>query len=127
MSRKEILKKVTGTKHLKSKFNQDSDIILRDFLALERTTLANERTLFSYLRSGVYLVVAGFAFLKLKNYVDLDWLSYILFALSLFMFIFGFVRFLIVKRKLEVYYNNMEQKDASKKESKKDKTQESEM
>lgn len=127
MSRKEILKKVTGTKHLKSKFNQDSDIILRDFLALERTTLANERTLFSYLRSGVYLVVAGFAFLELKNYVDLDWLSYILFALSLFMFIFGFVRFLIVKRKLEVYYNNMEQKDASKKESKKDKTQESEM
>lgn len=128
MSKREKLKQITGTKHLKSAFNKKDDIILRDFLALERTTLANERTLFAYLRSGVYMVIAGFAFLELKEYIDLDWLSYVLFGISLFLFVFGFIRFFIVKNKLDVYYNDMEiENDMSKeeeKDSKTDKTQE---
>lgn len=109
MSKKEKLKKITGTKHLKSKYINKEDIILRDFLALERTTLANERTLFAYLRAGIYMVIAGFAFLELEDFLDLVWLSYILFSISLFLFIFGFVRFFIMKNKLNVYYNDMEQ------------------
>ncbi|MDH5381747.1 MAG: DUF202 domain-containing protein, partial [Cyclobacteriaceae bacterium] len=39
------------------------EIILRDFLALERTTLANERTLFAYIRTSLYLILAGIAFI----------------------------------------------------------------
>lgn len=35
-----------------SKFDTD-DLILRDQLAIDRTLLANERTLLAYLRSGV--------------------------------------------------------------------------
>ncbi|WP_044398521.1 DUF202 domain-containing protein [Lacinutrix sp. Hel_I_90] len=122
MSKKEILKKVTGTKHLKSSFKKREAIILRDYLALERTTLANERTLFAYLRSGIYMVIAGFAFLELKQFMDLEWLSYILFFFSLILFVFGTTRFIILKRKLEVYYNNMENENE---ESKKDKILES--
>jgi putative membrane protein len=40
------------------RFDSD-DLILRDELAIDRTLLANERTLFSYLRSGVALLIAG--------------------------------------------------------------------
>lgn len=36
-----------------------SQLILRDFLALDRTHLANERTLLSYFRSGLTMVIAG--------------------------------------------------------------------
>jgi putative membrane protein len=122
MSKKEMLKKVTGTKHLKSSFKKREQIILRDYLALERTSLANERTLFSYLRSGIYMVIAGFAFLQLKQFMNLEWLSYILFFFSLILFILGITRFIILKRKLEVYYNNMENENE---ESKKDKILES--
>jgi putative membrane protein len=118
MSKKETLKKITGTKHLKSKYENKSDIILRDFLALERTTLANERTLFAYLRAGIYMVIAGIAFLELEEFIDLVWLSYILFTISFFLFLFGFIRFFILKNKLDVYYNDMEHENLKKQESK---------
>jgi putative membrane protein len=125
MSKKETLKKITGTKHLKSKYNNKNDIILRDFLALERTTLANERTLFAYLRAGIYMVIAGFAFLELQDFIDLVWLSYILFIISFFLFVFGFVRFFILKNKLDVYYNDMERENKDESHNiKKDKSQE---
>src|SRR3954469_10754632 len=35
------------------------ELILRDHLALDRTRLANERTLLAYLRTALMLVVAG--------------------------------------------------------------------
>jgi putative membrane protein len=118
MSKKETLKKITGTKHLKSKYENKNDIILRDFLALERTTLANERTLFAYLRAGIYMVIAGFAFVELEDFIDLVWLSYILFSISFFLFVFGFVRFFILKNKLDVYYNDMERENKNDKSQK---------
>lgn len=126
MSKKETLKKITGTKHLKSQFQKKDEIILRDFLALERTTLANERTLFAYLRAGIYMVIAGFAFLELEEFIDLVWLSYILFGISVFLFVFGFTRFFIMKNKLDVYYNDMEHENSQSTvgQSKKDKSQE---
>lgn len=34
-------------------------LLLRDELAIDRTSLANERTLLAYLRSGIALVIAG--------------------------------------------------------------------
>jgi len=37
----------------------DTQLILRDELAIDRTLLANERTLLAYLRSGVALFIAG--------------------------------------------------------------------
>jgi putative membrane protein len=37
----------------------DTDLILRDELAIDRTLLANERTLLAYLRAAVSLVIAG--------------------------------------------------------------------
>ncbi|HKB60739.1 MAG TPA: DUF202 domain-containing protein [Gallionellaceae bacterium] len=44
--------------NLYSKFDT-AELILRDHLAIDRTLLANERTLLSYLRSGVALFIAG--------------------------------------------------------------------
>lgn len=40
-------------------FENNEKLILRDHLALERTKLANERTLFSYIRTSLYLLTAG--------------------------------------------------------------------
>ncbi len=38
---------------------ENTELILRDELAIDRTLLANERTLLAYLRSGVALIIAG--------------------------------------------------------------------
>ena len=40
-------------------FENDKELILRDHLALERTKLANERTLFAYIRMALYLLTVG--------------------------------------------------------------------
>ncbi|MFH0921823.1 MAG: DUF202 domain-containing protein [Fibrobacterota bacterium] len=37
----------------------NTELILRDELAIDRTLLANERTLMAYLRSSVSLLIAG--------------------------------------------------------------------
>lgn len=37
------------------KFDNDKVLILRDHLALERTKLANVRTLFAFIRTSLYL------------------------------------------------------------------------
>lgn len=52
-----------------SKFD-NSDLILRDELAVDRTLLANERTLLAYLRLGIALVIAG---LSIMEFARADW------------------------------------------------------
>jgi len=44
---------------------QTRPLILRDVLAIDRTRLANERTLLSWLRTAVVMLVAGITLLKL--------------------------------------------------------------
>ena len=52
-----------------SKFN-NTDRILRDELAIDRTILSNERTLLAYLRSGVALVIAG---VSIMHFAEMLW------------------------------------------------------
>jgi len=46
------------------------DLILRDELAVDRTLLANERTLMTYLRFGVGLLIAGVSIIQFSTQ---DW------------------------------------------------------
>jgi putative membrane protein len=48
-----------------SELSNNEDLILRDHLALDRTRLANERTLLAYIRTAFMLVIAGATALKL--------------------------------------------------------------
>jgi inner membrane protein YidH len=44
-----------------------NDLILRDELAVDRTLLANERTLMTYLRFGVALLIAGVSIIQFST------------------------------------------------------------
>jgi putative membrane protein len=44
------------------------EMILRDWLALDRTSLANKRTFLSYTRTSIALVAIGLAFIKLIHH-----------------------------------------------------------
>jgi putative membrane protein len=46
---------------------ESAKLILRDELAIDRTLLANERTLMAYLRSGVALGIAGASILHFSD------------------------------------------------------------
>tara|TARA_B100000678_G_C18212304_1_gene503914 strand:+ start:249 stop:632 length:384 start_codon:yes stop_codon:yes gene_type:complete len=108
---KKIIKK--GFSRLRSTrivrpFETKENIILRDFLALERTTLANERTLFAYIRTSLYLILGGIALLQLEKFNHLIWLGYISFGISVVLIIYGVVRYVVLKRKLQKFYNTID-------------------
>lgn len=93
---------------LVANFRNREKIILRDFLALERTSLANERTLFSYIRVSLYLVLAGIAFLKLEQFSSLFWAAYLAFGLSVVLMFFGLIRYRVLRKRLRQFYDSID-------------------
>lgn len=89
-------------------FDNKDEIILRDYLAMERTTLANERTLLSYIRSSLYLLVGGIALLKLENFENLHLLGYLSLILTVCFVVIGLYRYQKLKSRLKVYYEEIE-------------------
>lgn len=80
--------------------------ILRDYLAYDRTVMANERSLLAFVRTGLTSVVTGLAFLEL---VDAEWASYAgwaLVAVGPLFVVYGVHRFWYFKRR---YGREMEQ------------------
>lgn len=86
-----------------NKFENDKELILRDYLALERTRLANERTLFSYIRTSLYLLTAGIGIFQIESISRLDGLAWVCVVAGILLFILGFIRFWLMKKHLESY------------------------
>lgn len=76
-------------------------MILRDYLALERTRLANERTLFSYIRTSLYLLTAGIGVLQIDSISSLDWLAWICIISGFVLFFIGIFRFWKIRKELD--------------------------
>ncbi|MEH6657073.1 DUF202 domain-containing protein [Leeuwenhoekiella marinoflava] len=82
-------------------YQPKEEIILRDHLAMERTKLANERTLLSYIRASLYLLLGGIGLLGLKDFQDLRILGYVSLSFSIILLIVGIYRFTQLKRHLK--------------------------
>jgi putative membrane protein len=85
-------------------FENKEEIILRDYLALERTRLANERTLLSYIRGAIYLLLGGITFLQLEDFKDKLWIGLVSLILSMVLMLIGIIRFYQLKHSLESKY-----------------------
>jgi len=85
-------------------FHNKEEIILRDYLSLERTKLANERTLLSYIRTSLYLFLGGIAFLQIQGFNNIYWLGYLSIFFSLLFLVIGIFRFIQLKKRLKIYY-----------------------
>ena len=81
-----------------SHFKLKEEIKLNDYLALERTRLANERTLFSYIRTALYLTLGGIAFLQMQDFKNIKWLAPICFVLSIVILVTGIFNYKLMKR-----------------------------
>ena len=71
-------------------FENDKELILRDHLALERTKLANERTLFAYIRMALYLLTVGIGIFQIESISRLDGLAWGCIIAGIFLFFLGF-------------------------------------
>lgn len=82
---------------------------LSDELSIERTKLANDRTLLSFTRTSLYFSVAGLTITSLTSFT-LDWLVAILFFVAAaIVFFTGLTRYLNLRRKLKTgtFNNNL--------------------
>lgn len=82
----------------------DQDLIVRDYLARQRTYLANDRTLLSFIRTSLYFLVSGTALMEVKaldHVRDLGWLA---FGLSVGTLILGIYSFFKVKKRLKKHH-----------------------
>lgn len=86
-------------------FMNNDDIILRDYLALERTRLANERTLLSFIRTSLYMLLGGIAFLQVHGFDSIKWIGYFSLAISFAIMVIGLLRFYQLKNRLMKYYS----------------------
>jgi len=71
-----------------------------EILALERTKLANERTLLSYIRSSLYLLLGGLGLLQLEGLSKIHWLGYVALVMCVIFMGIGSVRYTVLSRRL---------------------------
>jgi len=87
-----------------SPFINHDEIILRDFLALERTRLANERTLMSYVRTALFFLTGGVALLEIKYLNHIRDIGYFSMVLSGFTLGFGIFRYWVLAKRIKKFY-----------------------
>ena len=87
-----------------------SDMILRDHLAYDRTVLANERTLLSYLRTAIAFFAAGGTLVKLfPDEQTMVNLGFVLLAMGAFAAVAGVWRTVRVAKRLARAYEELDE------------------
>lgn len=78
----------------------NKDLVLREYLAIERTKLANERTLLTYIRTGLYFLVAGSTLGHLIDTVFWNMMGVPIIVIGVIIVALGVVRFIRVGREI---------------------------
>ncbi|MEB2780681.1 DUF202 domain-containing protein [Algoriphagus persicinus] len=79
----------------------ERELIIRDYLARQRTTLANNRTLLSFIRTALYFLVSGTALFEVKELDHVRNLGYLAFVLSFVFLLGGFLSYFRIRGKLK--------------------------
>lgn len=85
----------------------NKDLVLREYLAIERTRLANETTLLAYIRTGLYFLVAGST---LGHFVDSEFWNIFgtpVIVIGLCIMIIGVIRYFRLRRSIEASKKNI--------------------
>ena len=83
---------------------EENKLIIRDWLAIERTKLANERTFLAYFRTFIVFLGSGVTILKLDFLTDLKTFGILLTACSPVILIIGIIRLFRVKSTIRKHY-----------------------
>lgn len=85
------------------------EITLRDQLAIDRTHLANRRTLLAFIRTGLYLLMTAAAVWNLEVLRELKWLGEISIVAGILIMIIGIISFVKMRRKILKSYQQKSQ------------------
>lgn len=85
----------------------NKDLVLREYLAIERTRLANETTLLAYIRTGLYFLVAGST---LGHLIESQFWSIVgtpLILIGFAIMFLGVVRYFSLRKSIEASKKNI--------------------
>ncbi|WP_116125862.1 DUF202 domain-containing protein [Lewinella sp. IMCC34183] len=82
----------------------EQDLGLTDRLALDRTHLANQRTLLAFTRTGMYLCFTGIGIFNLIKNPDLFWLGWVAIGFGIGAAVIGLINYLRMKGKITRLY-----------------------
>jgi len=111
------MRRVKLTNPFKSRIIDEE--LIREHLALERTKLANERTLLSYIRASLYLLIGGIALIQVKEYPNLHWVGYAALFICVLFILVGISRYVVLDRKLNKLLEPDKEEKAEKSSKKK--------
>lgn len=78
------------------------DLIIRDYLALDRTRLSNERSLLAYYRTGLTTLVSGVTGFNVFHDIVLRSTSMMLIICGVGIMVIGIVRYYRFRRRIKV-------------------------
>lgn len=81
-------------------FDMKKELILRDTLAIERTHMANQRTLLAFVRTGLYLGITGLGILYLNDRPHCNWGAWALIILGVIVAVIGILNYKRMSRKI---------------------------
>jgi putative membrane protein len=85
----------------------NKDLVLREFLAVERTKLANETTLLAYIRTGLYFLIAGSTLGHIVETTFWKIAGVPLMVIGILIMIGGMIRFKRVSKAIELSKQNI--------------------
>jgi len=86
--------------------NKDKkNLILRDILAIDRTKLANQRTLLAFIGTCLHFIILGITFSKIEVLKDYFWLSIPFVVIGFIFLIIGILTYKKNKRDIDRAYN----------------------
>lgn len=80
------------------------ELITRDWLAIDRTRMANERTFLAYFRTFIVILGSGVAILRVEMLEDMFDLGIFLLIIAPIVLVIGIGRFIYVKRHIRKYH-----------------------
>lgn len=83
------------------------DMILRDYLARDRTKLANERTLLAYFRTFLGFLASGAGLVKLFETLEFIKIGYGMMVASPVFLVLGIMNYIFTKKKLHLLDDGM--------------------
>jgi len=80
--------------------------ILRDYLAIDRTKLANQRTILSFIRTSIMILASGITLIKFISKDDLlFYIGEISIIASIILFILGLFNYMKFNKKIKKSYS----------------------
>ena len=83
-----------------SKFTEEK-MILRDYLAADRTVMANERTFLAYIRTALSIFAVGASFLQFFNSRVIQIVGWIFIPVGIIIFIIGLIKYWHMKNLID--------------------------